>query len=126
MITLDTIQLPNSVVWINEFEWTPTQQSKTYTLTGALVIETAQKQAGRPIVLEGRQDSGWVKRNNIDALFSKLSSNDDMTLTLHDNRVFTVVFDHEAKPIESKPIQDFPIPKNAQPYTLILRLLVVS
>lgn len=125
MITLDDVELPNSVVWIDEFDWTPTQQSKSYTLTGALVLETAVKQEGRPITLQGRQDSGWVKRGGIEALYAKLPDNTDMTLTYHDNRTFTVRFDHEAKPIDSQPVQDFPVPQDKHFYTLILRLIEV-
>jgi hypothetical protein len=125
MITLDAIQLPNGVVWTDEYDWSPTQQAKSYTLTGALVLETSIKLAGRPITLQGRIDSGWVKRSVVEALYAKLDDNVDMTLTYHDNRVFTVRFDHEAKPIDSAPVQDFPIPKDTQPHTLILRLLTV-
>lgn len=126
MISLDSVQLPNSVVWIDEFDWTPTEQKKSYSLSGALIIETTLKQAGRPITLQGRSDSGWVKRSGIEALYAKLNDNVSMLLTYHDGRQFTVRFDHEAKPIDSKPIQDFPVPMQKHNYTLILKLIEVQ
>jgi hypothetical protein len=128
-MTLDEVIIPNSVVWIDEFSYSPIQQTKSYTLSGALVLESGVKQAGRPITLEGRVDSGWVNRSIVDALYNKLADNAMMTLTLADNRAFNVRFDHEAKPVDARTVSNLAIPNPAnttEPYTLTIRLIEVT
>ncbi|MBS3953620.1 MAG: hypothetical protein KGZ88_11790 [Methylomicrobium sp.] len=123
MITLDALELPKDLVWVDEFDWTPVQQSETYTLTGALVLESGVKQAGRTITLSGT-DSGWADRALIKSLYAKLTDTPPLTLTLHDSRVFTVAFNQQ-RPIEAKPIVDFNDPDDTDYYTLTLRFIAL-
>lgn len=66
MITLTdgttTLTLPDDLDWVDEFTWQPVEQSAEYALTGALVVESAAKQSGRPITLEGADDRAWMTR----------------------------------------------------------------
>lgn len=102
-ITLGALVLPPSLVWADEYAWSPIAQSATeYTLTGALVLEEAIKRAGRPITLKGQSDGGsvtvWIARGqsyrgiaSLEALRAALLAPEAaFTLTLHDGRQFRV------------------------------------
>jgi hypothetical protein len=125
VLTLDGLSLPPDLIWVDEFDWTPTEQNETRTLTGALVIETAQKLAGRPITLAGTHESGWATKAQVDAVFAKLSNAGVMVLVLPDGRAFNVKFRHKDKPIESKPIVDYSIMEAADFYDLTIKLMTV-
>jgi hypothetical protein len=42
-----TLTLPDALNWVDEYAWSPVVQAKTYTTTGALLIEEATKQHAR-------------------------------------------------------------------------------
>ena len=90
-LTLGALTLPQGLRWADEFDWSPFTQATEYSLTGALIIEQAEKQAGRPITLEGGKDFAWLTRTEVAALKALLDAGEEMTLTLHDNRTFTVL-----------------------------------
>lgn len=122
---LDAITLPDDLIWVDEFDWSPVQQNSEYTLTGAMVRETGVMQAGRPITLLGGQDAGWVGRATVKALYAKLTEAGPYTLTLNDNSTHNVVFMHGRKPIESRPIIDYNNPDDTDKYSLTLRFITV-
>jgi hypothetical protein len=107
------LQLPNELLWQDELDWVPAVNAATYTLTGALLIEAATKQAGRPITLVGPDSNmAWVSRSTIETLRS-WGSIPDLVLTLvleypDDSREFQVMFRHYDKGIEGKPVKGFP------------------
>lgn len=103
-ITLDTVTLPPGCVWRDEFTWTPVTQATSYSLTGALIVEQADKQAGRPITLVGGKDFAWLTRTEVGALKTLLDAGEEMTLTLHDSRTFTVL------PAGDAPLTVSPLP----------------
>lgn len=104
-ITLDTVTLPQGCVWSDEFDWTPVTQATAYSLTGALIVEQAEKQAGRPITLVGGKNFAWLTRTEVTALKALLDAGDEMTLTLHDSRTFTVL------PAGDEPLTVTPLPR---------------
>lgn len=110
-ITLGAHALPDGLVWQDETEWTPVRQSVQHTLSGALVLEEAQLQAGRPITLIGGRQGGtswaWMARADLLALQSDLESpGATLTLTLHDARAFTVTGRHDSR----GPVDAYPLP----------------
>lgn len=125
MATLDSLILPEDLIWIDEFNWTPVQQSEEFTVTGALIIDSGIKQAGRKMTMQGGVDYAWIDRGNLKILYDLLPANAEMTLTLNDARVFTVIFDHQAQPIESSPIIDYSTPIDADKNALTVRLILV-
>lgn len=125
MITLDAVTLPEDLIWTDEFSWTPVQQTESFTLTGALVVEAGIKQAGRPITLVGGDSAAWIDRATLASLHAKLADAAAMTLTLNDGRVFSVVFKHDGQPIDAAPIIDFSTPDNSDWYSLALKLMQV-
>ena len=90
-----TLTLPDALSWSDEYTWSPVEQTKTYTTTGALLIEEGVKQAGRPITLEGSEDRTWCTRALVDQLHA-WANTPAMVLTLTLRGVaHTVTFDHE-------------------------------
>lgn len=122
---LDNLTLPADLIWIDEFDWTPIEQSCSYSVTGALIIQTGAKQAGRPITLSGDASSGLISRADLATLQSKLTETAPLVLTLNDARTFNVTFDHSKNPIEAKPWIDYSTPDNADFYTLKISLITV-
>lgn len=126
-----TINLPNDLLWTNEFSWVATAQTNTYTLPGTLIIELATKQIGRPINLEGPSDMGWVSRATLLQLIAvgKLLGR-KFTLTLEyptDTRTFLVMFDSSSgEPITATPVTGFPGHSTGDWFTLKLKLIEVD
>jgi hypothetical protein len=87
---LVTVTLPQGLIWSDEISWTPVAMETTYSITGALIVERAEKQAGRPITLIGGRQFTWISRTNLISLHDLLQQDNDLTLTLHDARTFTV------------------------------------
>lgn len=125
-ITLATVSLPADLQWVDEFTWTPVEMNRTYTLTGALVVEQATRQAGRPITLVGGQDRGWVARSVVEALYALAQApSEGLALELADGREFTVVFRHDETPLDAQPVTGCFPPLAADPYAVTLRLAAV-
>ena len=55
--TGDTIMLPDDLHWTDK-AWSPVVQTAEWSLTGALILDEATKQAGRPITLESYSGVG--------------------------------------------------------------------
>ena len=117
MITLGSLVLPDGLVWSDEYDWTPIAQSAgDYSLTGALLLQESVKLSGRPITLayqrDGNEHTAWIKRaqthngwSSLEALRAALLVHSvKLTLTLHDNRQFTVSPRHDSGgPIKVQP-----------------------
>jgi hypothetical protein len=87
-----TFHLPDGLAWVDELSWSPAIINSTYTLSGALVVESSQRASGRPVTLEGGQDWAWMRRDDLLALRAAVTdTTDKFTLTLHDGRAFLVV-----------------------------------
>lgn len=99
-----TLTLPDALDWVDELSWSPVQQTKTYTTTGALLIEEATRQAGRPITLQGSADSTWCTREMVLTLRTWAASPGAvMTLVLR-GVTRSVTFDHEGGALQGLPL----------------------
>lgn len=123
---VDTITLPDSLEWINEYDWSTVGQDKRETLGGGLVIQEADITAGRPIILQGG-DNVWVDKLDVDALYALYSVADKTyTLTLADARTFTVMFDRSSgDAFVAKPVWRKNVHEDTDKFTLTLRLMEV-
>ncbi len=66
---IQDIELSHDLLWTDEHEWTPVVASVEYSLTGALLVENAKRQAGRPISLAPPDNSmAWHSRAVTDLL----------------------------------------------------------
>ena len=92
--------LPDDLLWSDEHAWSPAISSVSYLLTGALLVQSAVRQAGRPITLVGAPDMAWVTRATVGALQAWAAappapaprSIGRFELPLAEARVFTVAF----------------------------------
>src|SRR5574338_1128201 len=62
------LPLPDDLLWSDEHAWSPAVASTSYLITGALLIQSATRQAGRPITLVGAHDMAWVTRAMVELL----------------------------------------------------------
>lgn len=71
MITLSdglaTVTLPADLVWTDEYDWAPVEQSVDRSITGALIVATATRQGGRPITLGTQTDDrAWMPTTTLE------------------------------------------------------------
>lgn len=93
MITLDTLELPDEMMWYDEQEWSNLKSAIRYTLQGKMVMENSLILAskGRPITLGSL--SAWITKEDLDTLrgWSQIV-NHQMSLTMHNSNVYIVGF----------------------------------
>jgi hypothetical protein len=119
-----SIELPDDLLWVDEHAWTAATANIEYLLTGALLIESAARQAGRPITLVGAPDMAWVQRSTVNHLHEWAQSPDrTLRLELTDGRAFVVRFRHADGAIEAEPVLGFPTSHPDTWYRVTLRLL---
>ena len=128
---LDTgvaLPLPDDLLWSDEHAWSPAVANTSYLITGALLIQSATRQAGRPITLVGAPDMAWVTRATVEQLrtwaaLPVSNTTGRFELSLIDGRVFTVAFRHSEIAIEAEPVLGFPARASTDFYRLTLRFL---
>lgn len=135
MATLDTFVLPDDLLWIDEFLYSPVAQSRDISLAGSLIVQSMIATAGRPVTLSGDADYAWATRQLVQDLSDYCATDPQMVLTLTDGRVFNVRFlqpdgsnpgaASSTPPIEAKPVVGYSDPGVADPYTIIIRLFKV-
>ncbi len=118
-----TLTLPGDLDWTDEYEWTPVVQDAGYSLTGALIVESGTKQAGRPITLQSGDDRAWISRADVVQLHAWASvAGQQLTLTLR-GVARTVMFDHAAAPVEAQMVMFYGDPVPEDRYTITLKIL---
>jgi hypothetical protein len=64
-----TIELHKDLLWSDENDWHPVEQTVQRTVTGALIVQSGTRVAGRPITLEPEDDhSAAMTADVIEAL----------------------------------------------------------
>jgi hypothetical protein len=122
------LPLPDDLLWSDEHAWSPAVTAVSYLLTGALLVQSATRQAGRPITLVGPSDMAWVTRATVATLHNwaaapLAASSGRFELTLRDGRVFTVAFRHADTAIDAEPVLGFPARADTDFYRISLRLM---
>lgn len=122
--------LPDDLLWADEHAWSPAVASTSYLITGALLIQSALRQAGRPITLVGAPDMAWVTRTTVEQLRTWAAipvgaSLGRFALTFADGRTLTVAFRHGDAPIEAEPVLGIPARADSDFYRLTLHLLEI-
>lgn len=125
------ITLPNDLMWEDEFSWSPTTGEVNRSLTGALIIEVAEKQLGRSITLKPKSDDmAWVSRAVVAQLRGwLLPATRKMRLELEypdDSRQFIVMFRHWDTPVEASPVKGFPGHNSGDLFNLAVQLMEVE
>ena len=118
-----TLTLEDDMVWRDEFAWQAVVQSTAFTIAGAFVVDAAQKQAGRPITLDGSH--AWIDRGLLTTLKSWAESPGRVMTLFYRGVSHSVVFDQERGAIEATPVIDYADPDNTDLYAVTLRFLEV-
>jgi hypothetical protein len=121
-----TIDLPEDLYWVDENSWHPVEQNSKRTLTGALIVQVATRQAGRPITLQPEDDrSAAMSRATLDVLRTWAAvAGREMTLTLR-GVSRTVIFRHEDTAIEATPFIHYSDVQSEDFYLATLRFLEI-
>lgn len=121
------ITLPPDLLWADEFAWTAVSEQRTFSLGGAVLTDKALRLAGRPILLQGGENFGWMTRTEVLALkaWAELA---DATMTLfYGGASYSVAFDHSSgAPISATPVVDFSDPAAADLYWPVLRFITLG
>lgn len=121
-----TIDLPEDLYWSDENDWHPVTQKVDRSLTGALLIQSAQYQAGRPITLRPEDDhSAVMTRATLDTLRDWAAvAGAQMTLTLR-GVSRTVIFRHQETALEATPFIHYSDVQADDLYLAVLRFMEI-
>jgi len=99
-----TANISDRLQWTDEFGWSPVDQATAHSTTGALLVDVALKQAGRPITLVGVDTAAWISRALCDTLQAWANlPGIELELVLR-GTARTVMFDHEKGAFSAQPI----------------------
>lgn len=130
MITLSdgttSVALHKDLYWSDENSWHPVEQTKNYTLTGALIVMSSERKAGRQITLEPEDDmSAWMPMGDVVALRNWAAApGKQLALTLR-GITRTVLFRHEDGGFEAVPVQHRDSTLSTDFYRCTVRLLEI-
>ncbi|WP_234082437.1 hypothetical protein [Azonexus sp. R2A61] len=101
-----TLPLDGDLYWSDEFDWSPIEQSITYSADGALLIDEFERQTGRPITLRPFDDaSAWMPRATLLQLQSWAGIAElTMTLMLRSTSYSVMFRRDEGSPITAEPV----------------------
>jgi hypothetical protein len=126
-IVLDSITLPDDLIWSNEYDWHPVSQVINKSLTGALIIQEAAQIKGREITLTGGADYAWITKATLDLLKVKVDT-PDLTMVLAMNGTnYNVIFNRSGNSgaIQAATIKGCANPSLTENYSVILNLITV-
>lgn len=89
-----TLELPEDLLWVNEFRWSPVAQATERSLTGALLIDVGSRVGGRPITLAGKENFAWILRSGLETLQAWAALPGQQFTLTHNGVARTVIFDH--------------------------------
>lgn len=124
--TSEAVTLSDGFLWSDEFDWNPIEQKQDYAVDGAFIIQEGKKKSGRPISLTADKNMAWLKRHIVSKLkdWSVLQEKFELQFNyFHDKRTFNVVFNHQDKAIEAKPVLEHPSVSDDDEYNVTLRFL---
>lgn len=127
-LTLGGIELPDDLLWSDEFAYTAITQAQNRTLGGGLILEETETVAGRPITLQGGEDYAWATRTTVVALRTLAeAAGATHPLELPDGRTFTVAFRRGSSTpaIDARPIVPYNTPADGDFYVLTVFLIEV-
>lgn len=126
MIRLDGIQLPDGLVWTDEYAAQSVAQTMRRTLDGGLVVFYGQQAGGLAITLESEPDAGWLTRTQVEALKQRADSPGAVFLLELRGQAFQVMFRHHDPPaFEAKALVNLANPSHGDFFLATLKLMTV-
>lgn len=103
------VALPADIAWPDQFAWSPIRQASTFALDGAVVVESAEELAWRPITLASGATYGWVRTATVEALHAQYVLGDaPITLAL-EGQSYSVLFDRSGQGLVCEPLKVRPV-----------------
>ncbi len=122
-----TLTLPADLFWNDRNAWQPVEQVAERTITGAVIVQSAAKVAGRPITLQPFDDSSaWMTQSTMNQLdaWSAIPGK-EMVLTIH-GQTYDVIFrHHDGVPVEASPIVHYSDVQTGDFYSVTIRLMEI-
>jgi hypothetical protein len=120
MIRLDSLFLPDGLIWVDEFMWQPVSGSTDRALDGSEITNAAALNGGRPITLES---GAGLKRLDVEALQALASQADGSFLLVLRDIPYQVRFRHEEVPaFSATPVFPLARPEPTDYYTVTIKL----
>lgn len=121
-----TVELHPDLLWADENNWFPVEQKVQRTLTGALIVSTATRIAGRPYTLQPEDaSSAWLPRAELETLRQwAAGAGQVLQLTLR-GQVHDVIFRHQDGAIDAEPIQHMSDTASGDWYLVTVRLMEI-
>ena len=123
----EVLTLHHDLLWTDEHSWSKTVASKTYSLTGALLVQVGTRKAGRHITLAPpSEEMAWLPRATVDTLHAWADiAGLVMTLQMDNGQTYNVQFRHDDGALESRPVKGFPSPDPADYFLATIRLMEI-
>lgn len=104
-VSTTTVTLNPDLFWEDENDWHPVEQSSDRTITGALIVQVAERIAGRPITLKPEDDaSGATEHTDLEQLRNWAAvPGQEMTLTIRGESRTVIFRHHDGAAIEARP-----------------------
>ena len=118
------VTLPRGLIWRDEFDWSPVETTRTYSLTGALIIEQAARLSGRPVTLAAADDTNWAQRSTVETLRQWAAMPARVFTLALAGQSRTVLFDEEG--VTARPVLDIPQRADGDFYHIALKFIEVS
>lgn len=120
-----TVTLPDDMAWPDENTWRAVEQRTSYSITGALLVESALKQAGRAIELQSDAGSAWMARTTLLGLKAWAALPGIVMVLVLRGQTFNVIFDHAGGAIQAAPVVDYSDPADADFYVVSLKFIAM-
>ena len=128
MITLDSFELPEEMLWTDEFEWSTVKATTTRTIQGKHIVRESSvpDNAGRPITLTS--NDAWATRADVIVLRAMTDEPlREFTLVMHDARTYTCRFRHwDAPCFSAELVLPLAFPDDDTLYRINIKLAIVE
>lgn len=91
---ISTLDLPDALIWADEFGWAAVAQATERGIDGLLIVDAMARTGGRPITLKGDDRSAWITHSDMKLLKNWAAiPGKQFALNLRGEE-FVVIFDH--------------------------------
>lgn len=122
---VSSVDLSDDMDWPDEFSWQKVVMQKTFSVTGALLIESNTQKTGRTITLVGSETYGWMRRDDLEVVRDFAEQPDEAMELVFRGQTFNVMFDHENGALEVAPIVDYNSPDASDYFAVTMRFIEV-
>lgn len=122
-----TVTLHPDLYWEDENSWHPVEQTVERTITGALIVNVAERIGGRPITLQPQDDeSAWHPRSTVEQLRNWAAvPAKELVLTLRSTARTVIFRHHDGNAIDAEPVVHFSDVEAGDYYRCTIRLMEV-